>query len=120
MAREVLKLFEGYCPVNDCPKHFSVTYVERDDGKFERRDDRDCDYKGLFNPSGCVNCDLVKSVKQVYEADEMDKPVDEYPMNEKIRDYKMATGSDEVEEDSAADLPNFKWERAYEKEKGRL
>ena len=27
MAREVLKLFEGHCVVNDCPKSFSVTYV---------------------------------------------------------------------------------------------
>ena len=32
MAKEVLMKFEGYCPVNECPESFSVTYVEREDG----------------------------------------------------------------------------------------
>jgi hypothetical protein len=56
MAKEVLKFFEGWCPVNSKTESFSVTYVERDDGCYERRDLRDCHFKGLFNPRGCVNC----------------------------------------------------------------
>lgn len=85
MAKEVLKNFEGYCPVNDCPKTFSVTYVEREDGMYERRDLRDCDYRGLFNPRGCVNCDLLREVKQVITAEEVGgKPVEEYHLFEKL------------------------------------
>ncbi len=72
MAREVLRFFEGYCLVNDKQESFSVTYVERDDGRFERRDLRDCRFKGLFNPRGCVDCDLIREVRQVLAADEID------------------------------------------------
>jgi hypothetical protein len=82
MNREVLKFFEGYCIVNNKPESFSVTYVERDDGSFERRDLRDCRIKGLFNPRGCVDCDLMKEVRQVISADEVDlsSAVDEFQM----------------------------------------
>jgi len=72
MAKEVLKFFAGHCVVNDKPESFSVTYVEREDGNFERRDLRDCRFKGLFNPRGCVDCDLIKEVKQVVGPEEID------------------------------------------------
>jgi hypothetical protein len=72
MAKEVLKFFEGYCVVNKKPESFSVTYVERPDGNYERRDLRDCHFKGLFNPRGCVDCDLIREVKQVVSPDEID------------------------------------------------
>lgn len=86
MAKEVLKLFEGHCVENDCPKSFSVTYVEREDGSYERRDLRDCDYKGLFNPCGCVNCDLLKEVKQVLTPEELNaEPVEEYHLFDKLK-----------------------------------
>jgi hypothetical protein len=72
MAKEVLKFFEGYCAVNSKQESFSVTYVERDDGSYERRDLRDCHFKGLFNPRGCVDCDLLKQVKQIVSAGQID------------------------------------------------
>jgi hypothetical protein len=72
VAKEVLKFFEGHCVVNDKPESFSVTYVERTDGLYERRDLRDCHFKGLFNPRGCVDCDLIREVKQVVTPDEID------------------------------------------------
>ncbi|GHT78236.1 hypothetical protein FACS1894104_1150 [Actinomycetota bacterium] len=72
MANEVLKFFEGWCPVNNKAESFSVTYVERDDGLYERRDLRDCHFKGLFNPRGCVDCDLIKEVKQLISAKDID------------------------------------------------
>jgi len=72
MAKEVLKFFEGHCVVNDKPESFSVTYVERGDGLFERRDLRDCRFRGLFNPRGCVDCQLIREVKQVVPASEID------------------------------------------------
>ncbi|MDR1088497.1 MAG: hypothetical protein LBL23_04425 [Coriobacteriales bacterium] len=82
MAKEVLKFFEGHCPVNDKPESFSVTYVERGDGSFERRDLRDCRFKGLFNPRGCVECELIREVRQVVKADEIDlsSAVEEFVM----------------------------------------
>jgi hypothetical protein len=82
MAKEVLKFFEGYCIVNSKPESFSVTYVERDDGMYERRDLRDCHFKGLFNPRGCVNCELIKEVKQVVTPEEIDlsSAVDEFQL----------------------------------------
>lgn len=86
MAKEVLKNFEGHCSVNDCPKSFSVTYVEREDGMYERRDLRDCDYRGLFNPRGCVDCELLKEVKQVISADEVGgEPVEEYHLFDRLK-----------------------------------
>jgi hypothetical protein len=72
MAREVLKFFEGHCVVNDKTESFSVTYVERPDGSYERRDLRDCHFKGLFNPRGCAGCALVREVKQVVGVDAID------------------------------------------------
>ena len=93
MAKEVLANFEGYCPVNDCPKSFSVTYVERGDGLWERRDKRDCDYKGLFNPRGCVDCDLIKTVQQVMSLDEIEgEPVEEYRLFEKLAAWEESQG----------------------------
>jgi len=67
-----LKFFEGHCPVNDRPEAFSVTYVERPDGLFERRDLRDCRFRGLFNPRGCADCQLIREVKQVVPPSEID------------------------------------------------
>ena len=72
MANEVLKLFSGYCAFNDKEESFSVTYVERPDGLYERRDLRDCRFRGLFNPRGCDKCDLLHKVKQVITEDEID------------------------------------------------
>ena len=93
MAKEVLMSFEGYCPVNDCQESFSVTYVERADGMWERRDKRDCNYKGLFNPRGCVDCDLIKTVKQVVSTDELrGEPVEEYRLFEKLAAWEAAHG----------------------------
>lgn len=93
MSREVLMNFEGYCPVNDCPKSFSVTYVECEDGMWERRDKRDCDYKGLFNPAGCSECDLVHSVKQRVTTDELNgEPVEEYRMFERYAAWQASQG----------------------------
>jgi hypothetical protein len=82
VAKEVLKFFAGWCVVNDKPESFSVTYVERDDGLYERRDLRDCRFKGLFNPRGCVDCDLIKQVKQTVSPDEIDlsSAVEEYQL----------------------------------------
>ena len=71
MAREVLKFFEGYCIVNDKQESFSVTYFEREDGRFERRDLRDCRFKGLFNPRGCVDCDLIREAKKIVDPEEI-------------------------------------------------
>ncbi len=85
MAKEVLMKFAGHCIVNDAPESFSVTYVEREDGMWERRDLRDCNYRGLFNPRGCVDCELLKSVKQVVTADELNgDPVEEYHLFDKL------------------------------------
>ena len=72
MAKEVLKFFDGYCLVNDKQESFSVTYVECDNGDYRRRDLRDCSFRGLFNPRGCVACELIKEVKQTVCADEID------------------------------------------------
>lgn len=82
MAKEVLKFFEGHCLVNSKTESFSVTYAEREDGSFERRDLRDCRFRGLFNPRGCVDCELIKEVKPVLGADEIDvaSAVDEFVM----------------------------------------
>lgn len=82
MAKEVLKFFEGHCIVNDKPESFSVTYVERENGLFERRDLRDCRYKGLFNPRGCVDCELITHVKPVIDPHEIDPSdvVEEFQM----------------------------------------
>jgi hypothetical protein len=82
MAKEVLMFFEGHCIVNDKPESFSVTYVEREDGLYERRDLRDCQFRGLFNPRGCVNCDLIKEVKQVVLPEEInpDDVVEEFQL----------------------------------------
>ncbi|MDR1358161.1 MAG: hypothetical protein LBJ48_02230 [Coriobacteriales bacterium] len=82
MAKEVLKFFKGHCIINDKPESFSVTYVEREDGRFERRDLRDCRFKGLFNPRGCVDCALIKEVKPIVSADEIDlsSAVEEFVM----------------------------------------
>ena len=72
MAKEVLKFFSGYCAVNNKDESFSITYVERPDGLYERRDQRDCRFRGLFNPRGCVDCDLLRGVKQIVAEDEID------------------------------------------------
>ena len=89
MAKEVLMKFQGYCPVNDCTESFSVTYVEREDGQWDRRDKRDCAYRGLFNPRGCVECDLLKTVKQVVTAEEVQgEPVEEYKLFEKLAEWE--------------------------------
>ena len=56
---------------------------------YERRDLRDCDFKGLFNPSGCVNCDLIKKVKQVIPPYELNaEPVEEYHLFDKLKNLK--------------------------------
>lgn len=85
---EALKNFSGYCPVNKCPESFSVTYVERDDGMWERRDKKDCRFRGLFNPMACRDkskCELLSSVKDVITADELDgEPVEEYHLFDKL------------------------------------
>lgn len=85
---EVLKNFEGYCPVNKCPESFSVTYVEREDGLWERRDQRDCRFRGLFNPMGCRDkskCELLSSVKDVVTFEELGgEPVEEYHLFDKL------------------------------------
>ncbi len=88
MAREVLKNFEGFCPVNKGPMSFSVTYVEGEDGMWRRRDKRDCQFRGLFNPQGCKDktvCDLLMSVKDEITAEELGgEPVAEYDLASKL------------------------------------
>lgn len=88
MAKEALKNFEGWCSVNNAPMHFSVTYTEREDGSWERRDNRDCPYRGLFNPQGCKDkskCELLTSVKSVITAKELGgKPVEEYHLFDRL------------------------------------
>lgn len=92
MAKEALKKFEGYCPVNDCPQSFSVTYVEREDGLWKRRDYRDCNFRGLFNPQGCKDkskCALLSSVKDVITAEELGgEPVEEYHLFDKLAELE--------------------------------
>lgn len=88
MAREALKNFEGFCPVNKIPMSFSVTYVEQEDGSWVRRDYRDCQFRGLFNPQGCKdkkNCELLSSVQDTYPAEEFqNNVVEEYKLFEKL------------------------------------
>ena len=96
MAKEVLKNFEGWCPVNKVPMSFSVTYVEREDGMWERRDNRDCQFRGLFNPQGCKDkskCELLSSVKNVYTREELGgEPVEEYHLFDKLAELEKSRG----------------------------
>ena len=85
MAKEMLMNFSGHCVVNDCPQSFSVTYVEREDGMWERRDPRDCNFRGLINPRGCKDCEILKQVKQVVTREELNgEPVEEYHLYDKL------------------------------------